>query len=617
MARQTASASPHKLYAYLGRALDVLDALGYNYIPTDHNPVWLALAGLNPVSVDEIRELVDSGEMTEEEAANFTAAVEQGAELADKLRPVLWKGKTSNKNTILQAYAIAQTACVNVNGGPIGTGELGTIRQRWYFSKLPLAMGFKFAAQQIEAALIKSADVVLVDDERAYARARKMGAGLVAYKTDKNREWLVHLANDIGVVVTFELRENRKALEKAVEKKLGRPIRTHIWPKAGWGRTYAQLQSGILADAVRTGLTYDELWCRDASREIFRANPLLPGFHGVLILEKEGLFEHFRGFCRAAGVPILLAMGGNNAFSCVEAILNDHFRDYNGCYRPTADNPLHLFVISDHDYYGWVPVQEGAAEQFRRYLPDAVEVHRVGITPDQLRALGRSAVQAGYEFEHDYNATTEEWANAEGVWIGGTCYAIEVEALTPGEYIPALIDAIVEAVGGDEELRKRLAEMAEPDWYDAQARIQRDTYPLSELWKHLVALYDWAQEKSNEAEQPVDDFVQGTVGYDGDPDAWRERDDVAERIQEIVSEQRDAIDMDKFTDFVQSGGNNWSAWAPVGSAEATAAVVELFHDEFDDDLEDTATGVDTDNASLLNAVRDVFDRLEEFGLELS
>jgi hypothetical protein len=335
MAKQVQQAQSWELQDYLGAGGKVLRVLGYDEIPTGYNPVWLALAGMTPTDAEQIEALVEAGEMTEAEAEAFTSAAERGRELADLLRPMLWKGSVPQKTAVLRAYILCQTAVLNEVGGPIGTGDLATIRQRWYFSKLPEAMGFKFASQILEKnELIKSADVVLVDDQRAMDRAREQGAARVEFKTDWSKDEAKVLSSD-----------------------LGRPARVHTWPKSGWGRTYAQQQSGIMGTLVREGLTYDNLWVRDASRDTATNSPLVANFNAALLLEKQGLFDHFRQFCTRAGIPVLAAMSGNNAFSSVEAILNDSFRDWNGGYKPTADNPLYLFVISDHDYYGHVPVQ--------------------------------------------------------------------------------------------------------------------------------------------------------------------------------------------------------------------------------------------------------------------
>lgn len=592
MARQEKRAETWELQNYLGAGGKVLQALGYEEIPSDHNPVWLALAGLAPFSAEEIAELVDGGELRQDEADQILDIQEAGVELAAKLKPVVWKGKTPQKSAILQAYIVCQTAALNEDGGPLQTGDLGTIRQRWYASKNPMLMGFKFAAQALERYLVRSADVVLVPTERAAGKARKQGASRVEFKVNWSKDD-----------------------ESALEESLGRRPRVHVWPKDGWGRVYSQQHSGLLANLIRAGLTYEELWIRDASRVNKRYNPLLPDFKAVLVLEKEGLFEHFEGIAERLGISILLSMKGKNAFSVVESILNDNFREWNGEYRPTESDPLHFLAITDHDYSGHVPVQDGAVAQFERYLPGAVKLWRVGITPDQLRVAGKSIILAGYELEMD-NRAEEEWADDEAVWVGDTAYGIEIEALTPGEYIPYLVNAIVEAVGGDEALREKLAKMAEPDWYAARLRIQKRTHALSELWKRLWALREWADDvRIGDAENPIDIWIDGAVGGEDDPDAWRNKSEVGEAVTEAIASQEEAMDVENFVSHVEGGG--WGRWAPVGSEQATKAVVGLFVDEFEPDMESEARDVDSDNWELLSAVEQVFDLLSEHGLELN
>jgi hypothetical protein len=223
-------------------------------------------------------------------------------------------------------------------------------------------------------------------------------------------------------------------------------------------------------------------------------------------------------------------------------------------------------------------------------------------------------VQAGYEFDAEYNTATSEWAEAEGVWVGDTCYAIEVEALEPGDYISYLIDALVEALGGDEELRKRLAEMAEPDWWDATSRIERQAYKMSELWRRLEATLEWAEGKRADAERPIDSWVNETVGPEYDVLAWRNKGYVKEAVTQVIANQSDAMSTENFVAHV--AGDNWGKWKPVSSGQATAVVVGLFVDEFKDEMADEAEGVDADEWMLLEAVRQVFGLLEDHGLEL-
>lgn len=552
-------ASSWELQGYLGKGAKILKALGYDHVPEDHNPVWQALSGLAPWTYEELEPAIESGEITEEEAARMMEAGETNAELAQRLKPLIWKGKNPQKGAILHAYVVCQTANLNRLGGAVGTGALATLRQRWYASADKNAMGFKFAAQALERYLIQSADVVLVDDDRSYDRAQKQGAVRVEYKVN----W-------------------SKGKEAQLESEIGDVVKSHIWPKQGWGRSYAQGHSQILADLVRSGMTYEQLWVKDASREIEKYSPLYQGFYGVLLLEKEGVFEHFQPFCRAAGIPILISMSGNNAFSSVEFVLNENFRDWDGNYKPNAENPLHIFSLTDHDYAGHVPVQDGAVAQFERYLPGAVQVHRVGVTPEIVRDLGRTILESGYIFEHDYNQAYADWAEEHGIWIGDDCYGIEIEAITPYSlYMPYLINAIVEACGGDEKLRELLAKMAQPDWYQVQRKLSQDTCELSELIGRLDALKAWAENEGWDRRSEVQRQVDPKVGQEYQSGAWRNREEVLAKAEQVVSEQSDLIDFDKYTEFVAKGGDGYSKWTPVTREAANNAVIQVFKSGWD------------------------------------
>lgn len=587
MTKQKQSVQSGELTHYFGGSYKVLETLGYAHIPSDHNPVWCALQGLSPIPKDEIWEMVELGEMTGDEARSYLESAEENEVLAEKLRPFVWKGKTAQKGKLLKAFIVCQTAALNDMNGPIADGSLGTIRQRWYVSKNPRAMGFKMAAMALERFLVTSADIVLVPNENAMKKARRYNQRCV-------------------------FKVNWQAADRdMLRQELGREPRIHTWPKEGWGRSYAQRQSQILAELVRDGLTYEQLWVEDFSRKMVKNEPLVPEFYGVLVLEKEGLVPHFEGFCRAAGIPILVGMAGNNSFATTEAILNQNFRTWAGVLKPTAEYPLHLFCISDHDYAGHIPVQNGALAQFERYLPDAVTLHRIGITPQQLKDLGLGLLGHAYEFDAEHNSAYREWADEEGIWVGDKCYGIEVEALTPTEFIPYLIDAIVAALGGDEALRERLALMAEPDWWRVKEQVNGNLAALSELYRRLKALGGWAEvERYNEVEQPINEWSSAILDDDDD---WKAQEEVVQAIEEKVVEQRDSVDFNAFATHVTDKG--WSAWRPVDSIAATAAVVSVFEEQHDDERTKLVESIDGDHYNLLDDLRDIFETLDYYGLE--
>ena len=628
MTNQQDRVSGNTLYAYMGSAARILEQLGYDNIPTDHNPVWLALAGLNPINQEQLDWMIDNDELTQEEADQLLAAADEGRDLATKLR--VWRGKSSDKGAILKAFALCQTACLNMIGGPLRDGSLVSLRQRWYFSKSHRFMGFKMVSQSLEQYCIKSADIVLVDDKRAYRRAERMGAQRVAYKPNF-----------------------KKLQEAALKAELNRQPRVHVWPKGGWGRTYAQTQSSILAGLVRSGLTYENLWMRDSSKYVSKQAPLITELHGALLIEKEKLFDAFQPFARALGFTSFVAMGGNNAFSTVEAILAEHYRDYNGQLIIDTERPLHLFVISDWDYYGLVPVQEGAVTQFCRYLGDNVIVHRVGISPDLVKSCGRSPIMAGYEIEEpDANESVRKWYNEHGIWVGepwapnSICKGIEIEALDPQQYVPYLVEAIIHAAGGDDEVRKALAKLAEPEWWNVMQNVTNDAADYSRLHALLEALEDWACDENNaRIINPLNSFIdeqiekgtkfwcphckndivtvtgacpecgtdlnyeQWAIQEDG-VDPWKDMDHVCDAIAEIVQKKGEGINL---TQMVNNAIDKGSVFRPVSSSDANAAATELFLDEYNRPLSEIVDNAD--DSVLIWLLEGVYETLEGYGLE--
>jgi hypothetical protein len=571
-----------KLDGYAERIMNALVPFGQ--IPDDGtNPVWLALAGLNPMQDDDLEALIEAGEMSPVEADMMRATSAKSRDYADLLRPHVWKGRSPAKNDIMRAYVLCQTSALNCIGGPIGDESHASIRQRWYTSKSAEAMGFKFAAQALERYLIQSADIVLVDDVRAHERALSLGAKVVEYKT-----------------------QFKKTDATRLKLELGREPRVHTWPKAGWGRTYAQLHSQIMVELVKNqpgnpGLTYRELWIEDVSRKVSTTYSRW-GLKAVLCLEKEGLHPLFEGFCRSAGIPVLIAMAGNSSFASVESVLNENFRHYNGGYTPTTHDPLHLIVLSDHDYPGHVPVMQGVVTQFERYLPHALELHRLGISPEQVAEAGRSPVQAGYEFEATFNSAYAEWAYAEGCWTGrddsievpydwdkerddyvawaeaqlaagAVCYGIECEALAPQAYVRDLAYLVVKLIGGDEEFLTKLIQDALPDWWQVTDQVGSALATMIWVVVALEELEQFAANRLRGFRDSINHWIGERRGDPKDEEAWAARADVQQEIATAVAKEAGGVTPDTFAEHILSKGG---AYQPMTSAAATQVARQLF-----------------------------------------
>jgi len=554
MASKQRTATAQQFFnASTSRAIGIINEVGIS--PANGvNPIWLAISGLSALSANDIAQLVADGEVNESEGQAMLATSQRGQDLADKLRPLMWKGKSSNKNAVMEAYVTCQNICYDVLGGPSSDGStLNTMRQRWYYSKNSDAMGFKFASQAVERFLIRDADVVVVGDETAMNRARDQGAKSVQYKTN----WT---SQDAKL-----FKEEHKRLPKV-----------HIWPKGGWGRTYNQLQSQILKAMVDNGLTYEEMWIEDASRKRSSFYSPWRDFYAILALEKEGLFAMWEPFCNAVGIPMMLSMQGNSGAASIENILNSNkFRNYDGTYRPTRANPLHLIVLSDHDYAGHVPVMEGVLAQVRRYLGDAVQLHRLGITPEQVEEQGRSVGQAGYEFEEGFNKAWAEWAEREAVYIAGVPYGIEVEALEVGDFVRDLVYLVADILGGEDALRKILARLAKPDMYQVQYEMADQLNNHVQALRWIASLQEVLEEHGKEIKGYVSQFLGIRLGSEYDPDAWVGSDKVQDTITSAITKAMEGVGIEGFVESVEDG----QQYRPVGSAQVERVIKTQFWTE--------------------------------------
>jgi hypothetical protein len=266
-----------------------------------------------------------------------------------------------------------------------------------------------------------------------------------------------------------------------------------------------------------------------------------------------------------------------------------------------------------------------------------VELHRVGVSEYQLRENGRSVVQAGYEVKVENKAEIqwaghpghepifdlfgkEDYTTNQGIWIGNTCYGIEVEALEPRMYVPYLIDALVEAAGGDEELREKLVRAANPDFSKVKGMIVNHGKGFSKLYMLFDALDNWAYSKMNhwsgEIEAIVDEMVGEPITDDDDDEAkeakaddWCNQEDVLKAAAEVVKEKSEGIDWKAFKDYVTT---SWSRgkWSPVSSEQANLALYELFIDQKGEEFIEKVQKLDDDNQETLDRLRDTFLRHE-------
>jgi len=335
---------------------------------------------------------------------------------------------------------------------------------------------------------------------------------------------------------------------------------------------------------VDTGeITYRDLWVRDASRMMENLNTrLFEGCHIVVAVEKDSLLEDFVVAARAMGAHTVFSGKGKSGKAGIERMIRDHY-NWRAGYSPfTADKPLIILHISDHDFDGEAVIGPTFGNQASRYTHHILEA-RVGIIPHQVSEAGEVPERKWYRVkvgntgyvswaeEHAMFLATcgtcgAEWPVHRIVHYGGevvhgcpqclvgealplqigedTAYGFEVEALTTYEYRALLVRALLRVLPF-EYIIERLRDECQANSYKAAESVQDEMCAQNKTYQALLkevrrlrdlkhafenavleALHsaaeehvnDWRDEEDNPDPSDFEDYVKQASSWEG---PWR------------------------------------------------------------------------------------------------
>lgn len=291
-----------------------------------------------------------------------------------------------------------------------------------------------------------------------------------------------------------------------------------------WAGRLSQTYAWLVDNA---GVTYRDLWVDDASRMMKKWwERLFNDCHIIVAVEKDSLFGDFEAAGHALGARTLLSGKGKNSKAATEKLLREHFgwREYNDPF--TADDPLYIIHISDHDFDGEAVIGPTFAQQARRYTPHVLEA-RVGVKPEHVDDWQASwydvkVNNSGYirwseekalflavcSDNPNHNWPVMGTTDSESTWMENrhTCpmcgcvaqvvliddyqpHGFEVEALPTRAYYSLLVTALLEVLPFD-YIIDRLRDECQADSDAAAASIQGDILENNEGYQAMLKEFD-------------------------------------------------------------------------------------------------------------------------------
>lgn len=343
------------------------------------------------------------------------------------------------------------------------------------------------------------------------------------------------------------------------------------------GTAWAGRMSTVYGEFVdERGVTYTDLWVDDSSRMIESFyETLFDGAHILLAVEKDSLFADFKTAASLVGAKSLVSGKGKQSKAATEKVLIEHFRWSKDWDPFTAENPLIVLHISDHDFDGESVIGPTFGEQCRRYTPHVVEA-RVGVKPEQVDD------QEGSWYEvKTTNGGYIGWAEDQALFVaecmcgekqivqgshGNDCrscglplslvvkagrqvvnqpYGFEVESLPTKKYYGLIVDALLEVLDFD-YLVGKLRDKCQADVNRMAARIRDEILSDNESYQELLARFDELEKIKEEFESRIYQEMYSA----GEPHAsdWRD--------------EEDDPDPADFVEHVSTGGSWAGAWMP-------------------------------------------------------
>jgi len=349
-------------------------------------------------------------------------------------------------------------------------------------------------------------------------------------------------------------------------------------------------------------VTYQDLWVRDASRmmEGFHTR-LFEGCHLVVAVEKDSLLEDFEDAARALGAHVVFSGKGKSGKAGIERMIRDHFQWQAGYSPFTADAPLIILHISDHDYDGEAVIGPSFGKQSARYASHVLEA-RVGIIPHQVVRAGE---QPDWYRVKIINNSYRAWAEEQAMFLAtcGTCgaewpvhriiqyeedvvhncpdclgealplqigmdtaYGFQVEALTTYEYRALMVAALLRVLPFD-YIVKCLRDDCQASSYEAAVSVQGAMCEQNESYQELLAEVQRLQDLKYAFENRVTGALQ-ELGDDHATD-WREEEDDPKP--------------DDFEDYVKEASGWDGPWRPFSPDVRTELLTEWLQEHAEDD----------------------------------
>lgn len=383
---------------------------------------------------------------------------------------------------------------------------------------------------------------------------------------------------------------------------------------------WTQRLSQVYAGFVNSGtVTYKDLWIEDASRmmESFY-NTLFAGCNVVMCVEKDSLMKSFMKAAASLGAKGLYSGKGKPSFAATERMLTDVFgwRGPSGWQNPfSAESPLYVLTLTDHDKDGEDTIAGSFANQARRYTPYVIEA-RIGIKPHQVVDVGQDASDNAYAVKVTdrgyvrwatrralFMATCVGCGNQWGVigcyddegdldpyWVPSqphTCpvcsnvaavievgpdtpLGYEVEALQMIDYRRLMVDALL-SVLPFETIVEKLRDECKADTYNAAETMLTEVCAESEAYQQILkemAYYDALRQAKEDFEDEVRDYFK-QIGDEHDED-WHDEEDDPE-----IEDYKVHVE-------VASG----YVWRPFDKQVRTDKLEEWLRKEYTDDIQD-------------------------------